>query len=96
MKSKEMKMEKVLEQFHYFNIQEDVDSIFGDWAVSSNGDVVNTLYPYAIFAIHFDDADWIAEVKKKVWFEAEFENTLGRALKRAHEILKSNNSSKIP
>ena len=42
-----METEKVLEQFHYFNIQADIDSVYGNWAVSTDGDVVNCLYPYA-------------------------------------------------
>lgn len=36
-----MEKKKVLEQFHYFNIQADVDSVYGNWAVSTDGDVVN-------------------------------------------------------
>ncbi len=43
-----MNKAKVLEQFHYFNIQSDIDSVYGNWAVSSDGDVVNSVYPYAI------------------------------------------------
>ena len=47
-----MNKENILEQFHYFNIQADIDSVYGNWAVSTDGDVVNCLYPYAILAIH--------------------------------------------
>lgn len=60
--------EKIKEQFHYFNINADIDSVFGNWAVSKDGDVVNSLYPYAILAIHFNDADWLKKIKTKVWF----------------------------
>ena len=80
--------EKVIEQFHYFNIQADVDSFFGNWAVSTDGDVVNYLYPYAILAIHFRDADWMEKVKTKVWFRPECEDALCKALNRAKEILR--------
>ena len=31
--------DKVLDLFHYFNIQADVDSVYGNWAVSKNGDL---------------------------------------------------------
>lgn len=52
-----METKKVLEQFHYFNIHSEVDSVYDNWAVSTDGDVVNYLYPYAIFAIHFKNID---------------------------------------
>ncbi len=83
-----MNHDKILEQFHYFNIQADIDSVYGNWAVSKDGDVVNCLYPYAILAIHFKDTDWMEKMKTKVWFKPECEESLGMALNRAKEIIK--------
>ncbi len=83
-----MEKNKVLEQFHYFNIHADVDSVYGNWAVSPDGAVVNCLYPYAILAIHLKDTDWIEKMKTKIWFKPECEENLRKALKRASEILK--------
>ena len=77
---------KVKEQFHYFNIESEVDSVFGNWAVSKNGDVVNSVYPYAIFAIHLKDTDWFQKMKTKVWFKPECEDALQKAISRALEI----------
>ena len=85
-----MNQDKILEQFHYFNILAEVDSVYGNWAVSTDGDVVNCLYPYAILAIHFNDADWLEKMKKKVWFKPECEDVLRQALNRAKEIIKYN------
>jgi len=81
-----MNNDKILEQFHYFNINADIDSVFGNWAVSTHGDVVNCLYPYAILAIHFKDTDWLEKMKTKVWFRPECEDCLKQALDRAKEI----------
>lgn len=78
---------KIKEQFHYFNIQANIDSVYGNWAVSSDGDVVNYLYPYAILAIHFTDTDWVEKMKTKVWFKPECEDALADALQRAKEII---------
>lgn len=83
-----MNQEKILEQFHYFNIQADIDSVYGNWAVSKDGDVVNSVYPYAILAIHLKNTDWMEKMKKKVWFKSECEDALCNALNRAKEILK--------
>ncbi len=83
-----METKKVLEQFHYFNIQADIDSVYGNWAVSTYGDVVNCLYPYAILAIHFSDSDWLEKMKTKVWFRPECEENLKNALERATVILR--------
>ena len=77
---------KIKEQFHYFNIQADVDSVYGNWAVSKDGDVVNCLYPYAILSIHFNDSDWLEKMKTKVWFRPECEDSFKQALNRAKEI----------
>ena len=82
-----MDKSKILEQFHYFNIQADIDSVYENWAVSTNGDVVNSVYPYAILAIRFKETDWIEKMKTKVWFKPECEKALRNALERAKEIL---------
>lgn len=79
--------EKILEQFHYFNIHADVDSVYGNWAVSTNGDVVNSVYPYVILSIHVKEKDWLEIMKSKIWFRTECENALSKALFRANEIL---------
>ena len=81
------KADKVLEQFHYFNIQADVDSVYGNWAVSTAGDVVNSVYPYVILAIHFKDTDWMDKLKTKVWFRPECEDSLRKALDRAKSLI---------
>lgn len=83
-----MNKSKVVEQFHYFNIQADVDSVYGNWAVSTEGDVVNCLYPYAILAIHFKDTNWMEKMKTKVRFKPECEESLCKALERAKSIIK--------
>ena len=82
-----MNEKKIKEQFHYFNIHADIDTVYGNWAVSSEGDVVNYLYPYAILAIHFIDTDWLEKMKTKVWFKPECEDALKQALERANEII---------
>ena len=77
----------IKKQFHYFNINANVDSVYGNWAVSTDGDVVNCLYPYAILAIHFMDTDWLEKMKTKVWFKPECKESLKQALERANEII---------
>lgn len=79
---------KILEQFHYFNINSEINSVYGKWDVFKDGDVVNYLYPYAILAIHLKGTDWLGKMKHKVWFKPECENSLSAALNRAKEIIK--------
>lgn len=78
--------DKIKEQFHYFNIHAGIDSVYGDWAVSMDGDVVNSVYPYAILAIHLKDEKWLKKIKAKVWFRPECEESLNKALNRANMI----------
>lgn len=73
--------------FHYYNIDSEIDSVYGNWAVAQSGDVVNFLYSYAIFAIHHNDCNWIEKLKSKVWFKPECEADLDHALRRANEIV---------
>ena len=77
---------KVKEIFHYFNIDGEIDSVYGNWAVSSRGDIVNYLYPFSIFAFHLKDDNWIEKMKQKVWFKPECEDSLKHALDRAKDI----------
>lgn len=79
--------DKILEIFHYFNIESEIDSVFGNWAVSKNGDVVNYLYSYAIFSIHLNNSDWIRKLKNKVWFKSKCIEDLTNALDRAKKIV---------
>lgn len=81
-----MNTNKILEQFHYFNIRADIDSVYGNWAVSSDGDVVNSVFPYAIMGIHLMDTDWLRKIKGKIWFKQECEEHLKHALNRAKEL----------
>lgn len=78
---------KILEIFHYFNINSELDSVYGNWAVAKSGDIVNYLYSYAILAIHIDESDWIEDIKKKKWFKPECEKNLFDTLKRAKELI---------
>ena len=80
---------KVLEQFHYFNILADVDSVYGNWAVSTDGDVINCVYPYAIFHMHIEDMEdegWIELLRSKVWFKQDCEEAFLMALSRARGL----------
>lgn len=88
-----MNENKILEQFHYFNIQSEIDSVYGNWAVSKDGDVVNCLYPYAILSIHFMDNNWLEKIRLKVWYKSECEIDLINALNRAKAILVENGKS---
>ncbi len=80
---------KIEEIFRYFNIGGEIDSVYGNWAVSADGDVVNYLYAYAIFHIYLYDNDWIERIKSKVWFNAKYIEDLNKSLERAKLV--SNN-----
>lgn len=83
----QMESNKKFEQFYYFNIHADTDSVDGNWEFSTDGDVANCLYPYAILVIHFKDTDMMEKMRTKVWFKPECEGALSQALQRAKEII---------
>lgn len=80
---------KIKEMFHYFNIDSEIDSVYGNWAVARSGDVVNFLYSYAILAIHHNDCNWLDKLKTKVWFKPGCEADLIKALARAKIIIEN-------
>ena len=88
-------IKKILEQFHYCNIQSEIDSVYGNWAVSADGDVVNSVYPYAILAIHYKELDWLEKMKAKVWFKPECEVHLKNALDRAKSLITEKNEENL-
>ena len=77
--------DKILEQLHYFNIQSKVDSVYGDWVVTEDGDLVNFVYPFAILHVNIEECDWLIEIKRKSWYdlgtEKHFLSAFDKALK---------------
>ena len=71
----------------YLYINTDIVSVYFNVLVSKNGDVVNSVYPYAIISIHVKEIKKKKKMKSKVWFKSECENALSKALLRANEIL---------
>ncbi len=82
----DIKEQKAEEQLHYYNIKSGVDSVWGNWVVSKDGDVVNELFPYAIPYVHLFDKDWMEHLQQKVWFKDICKDDLANALKRAKDI----------
>ena len=54
--------------------------------MSTDGDVVNCLYPYAILAIYLKDTDWMETIKTKVWFKQECAEAIEQALARVRDL----------
>lgn len=79
-------LSKIDELFHYFNVRSEVDSVYGHWAVSKNGDVVNYVYPYIIMSIHLDEENWLDVLRSKIWFREECTQDIKMAIERAKEI----------
>lgn len=84
--------EKIREQLHYFNIHSEIDSVYGNWVVTKNGDVVNHVYPYAIMSIHLYDIEWLSHLEEKVWFKSSCKENLREALERAKTLSPQKNS----
>ena len=77
------------------NSKGNIDSVYGNWAVSGNGDVVNCLYPYIIASVHIFDCDWINAFHAKAWSKSSNEKDLASALLRAKEILVKSKKFKL-
>lgn len=82
--------EKINEVFEYYNVPSEIDSTFGDWAVSKDGDVINLEHKYPIFTKQVQSTgidEWVDHLTEKTWFDANEEKDLRKSYMRAEEIL---------
>lgn len=67
-----MECEEIIMKLRSFEIKSDLDSIFDDWVVSTDGDLVNIPGNFAIFSrdVHLDH--WYLHLRgSKKWFEPD-------------------------
>ena len=82
--------DKINEVFEFYNVQSDTDSVFGNWAVSKDGDVINleNMYPIYTYQVQSTGVDeWVDHLTEKTWFDANEEKDLRKSYMRAEEIL---------
>ncbi len=81
--------EKIKDAFEYYNVKSGINKIYGDWAVSNDGDVINCQYMYPIYSyqIKNDDEEWLSHMHEKTWFDQNCEMNFLSAMQRAHELL---------
>lgn len=61
---------------------------FGDWVVTSDGDVINVENYYPIYSYQINDDEWLAQLRTKIWFSALCEVDFLKAFEKACNILK--------
>ena len=73
------RIKKILEGY---DIQSEVDSIYGDWVVTKDGDLINIKWTYPIYSYEVNHTHWLAHLKEKKWFErSSFMDAFNRACK---------------
>ena len=91
-KTKKTMDEHIKEVFDYYNVTSGVDSIFGDWVVSDEADVINVEKYYPIYTPQVQSGNldyWCEHLSKKTWFDASEERNFRKAYERAEEILQN-------
>ena len=82
--------EKINEVFGVYQVPSEVDSTFGDWAVSKDGDVINVEHMYPIYTNQVQSTsvgEWVDHLTEKTWFDANEESNFTKSYARAEEIL---------
>lgn len=86
-----IKAKKIQEQLHYFNIHSEMDSVYGNWIVTKNGDVVNFEYPIAVLSVHLYDQEWQKQIEGKEWLDSSYKEEFKKAIKRARNLFPAKN-----
>lgn len=85
-----LSQEDISKVFEYYEVPSEVDSIFGDWAVSKGGDVINIENRYPIYTKQVESTgidEWVEHLAEKTWFNTNVENDFRNSYERAEEIL---------
>ena len=85
-----LSQEEINEIFDCYEVQSEVDSTFGDWAVSKDGDVINIEHKYPIYTKQVESTgvdEWVDHLAEKTWFNPNVENDFRNSYERAEEIL---------
>lgn len=82
--------EKINEVFEYYNVQSEIDSTFGNWVVSKDGDVINVEHMYPIFTNQVQSTvvdEWVDHLTEKTWFNGSEAEDFRKSYMRVEEIL---------
>lgn len=95
-------LEKVKDVLNYYGVDSGVRSVFGNWAVTNDGDLVNIIHMYPIYshALSRVDVGFRLNLMDKDWFDAEesimFDLAYKKAILVACERGTDNTSNQIP
>ena len=76
--------------FDYYEVKSEVDSEYGDWVVSNDGDVINVEKKYPIYTSQVENGSlnsWLEHMREKSWFDVHEDVDFQKAYKRAKEII---------
>jgi hypothetical protein len=82
--------DKIKETFDSYEVKSSVDSVFGDWVVSKDADVINVEKKYPIYAAQVENSSldsWMSHMSEKTWFDFQENADFQNAFERAKEIL---------
>lgn len=82
--------EQINDIFEYYEVHSGVDSVFDNWVVSREADVINVDKKYPIYTQQVkseDVASKLGHMREKTWFDSSEEENFLKAYERAHQIL---------
>ena len=79
-----MELEEIKKVLESYDVKSDIDSIFQDWVVTTDGDLINVKDRCPIYSYEVNRNDWLVHLKEKKWFDRP---SFISAFKRACNIL---------
>ena len=82
--------DQIKEAFEGYEVKSEVDSVYGDWVVSNDADVINAAKHYPIYTPQVKAEgvnDWLDHMREKTWFDNVEESNFIDAYNRAKEII---------
>lgn len=62
--------------FDYYEVDSGIKNVYGDWAVSNGGDIVNISTKYPIYTPQLAQGkeSWLSHLREKTWFDLQTES----------------------
>lgn len=70
-----------------YDVRSDVIGHYGNWVVTSDGDIINYEYAYPIYSYQVNDNEWLAQLRTKTWFNKKIETCFLEAFEAACSVL---------
>lgn len=81
---------KINDVLDYYEVKSGVNTVFGNWVVSNEGDIINVEFTYPIYSaqLNYGYERWHEHLEEKTWYDATVANNFKLAFDCAIKLAK--------